>query len=87
LDENPLSYIEGFREKVLKNILLSVGKYKETTLAPFIFALGIKRIGKIAAEDFAQVSLDVDGFLALTEEKLLSISGVGKIVADSFVEF
>ena len=54
-----LQEVEGFKEKSIANILQSVEKSKETTLARFIFALGIKHIGQIAAEAIADVALDV----------------------------
>jgi DNA ligase (NAD+) len=87
LTEEKLSQIEGFKEKSIKNVLQSIEKSKETTLARFIFALGIKHIGEIAAEAIADTVLDLDGFLQLTEEKLLHINGIGKIVSESVGEF
>ena len=87
LTEAELSQVEGFKEKSVKNILESIERSKETTLARFIFALGIKHIGEIAAEEIAETVATVDKFLQLTEEKLLEIDGIGKIVSQSLVEF
>ena len=87
LTEDQLFDLEGFKEKSVKNVLASIEKSKETTLARFIFALGIKHIGEIAAEAIAETVSDIDGFLALNEETLLKIGGIGKIVATSVVEF
>ncbi|MBM3193356.1 MAG: NAD-dependent DNA ligase LigA [Chlamydiae bacterium] len=87
LTPEKLGQIEGFKEKSVKNVLESIEKSKETTLARFIFALGIKHIGEIAAEAIADTVLDLDGFLALTEEKLLAIEGIGKIVSESVMQF
>lgn len=87
LTKEQLEEVEGFKEKSVKNVLESIEKSKETTLARFIFALGIKHIGEIAAEAIADTVLDVDGFLVLTEEKLLAIEGIGKIVSESVMQF
>ncbi len=87
LTEEKLTQIEGFKEKSIKNVLQSIENSKETTLARFIFSLGIKHIGEIAAEAIADTVLDLDGFLGLTEEKLLAIDGIGKIVSESVQEF
>ncbi len=87
LSESQLIELEGFKEKSVKNVLESIEKSKKTTLARFIFALGIKHIGQIAAETIADTVSDIDGFLALTEEKLLAINGVGIIVAKSLIDF
>ncbi len=87
LTNEQLSKVEGFKEKSVQNILASIEKSKETTLARFIFALGIKHIGEIAAETLADTVSDVETFLELTEEKLLNIDGIGTVVAQSVVEF
>ena len=87
LTESQLSNVDGFKVKTVKNILASIEKSKETTLARFIFALGIKHIGEIAAETIAETVSNIETFLQLTEEKLLEINGIGTVVAQSVVEF
>ena len=87
LTESQLIELEGFKEKSVQNVLQSIEKSKQTTLARFIFALGIKHIGQIAAETLADTVSDIQGFLDLTEEKLLAINGIGTVVAQSLVEF
>ena len=87
LREEDLARVEGFKEKSISNILRSLEASKKTTLARFIFALGIKHIGSVAAEAIADEVGTVEGFLELTRDDLLAIEGVGEVVADSVMEF
>ena len=50
LSEVELSQIEGFKQKSVNNLLSAIESSKETTLDRFIFALGIKFVGKQTAE-------------------------------------
>ncbi len=82
-----LSQIEGFKEKSVDNLLQSIEKSKDTTLDRFIFALGIKHVGKQTAELIADYVGTIDRFVNLTEEELLDIGGIGPIVAESMISF
>lgn len=87
LTEDELSQIEGFKEKSIHNLLSSIEASKETTLARFIFALGINHVGAKTAELIADYAKDIDRVIHLQEEELLGIEGIGPIAAASIVAF
>ncbi len=87
LNAENLSQIEGFKEKSVDNLLDSIEKSKDTTLDRFIFALGIKHVGKQTAELIADYASDVGRFVNLSEEDLMEIEGIGPIVTESILDF
>ena len=87
LTESALATLEGFKEKSIQNLLKSLELSKKTTLARFIFAMGIPHVGQGTAEAVANVSGTIQALLEMREEDLLSIDGVGEKVAHSIVEF
>lgn len=87
LTEEQLSKLEGFKEKSIDNLLRSIEASKETTLARFIFALGIKYVGITTAELIAERAQTIEAFLDLQQEELLEIEGIGPKVAESVSEF
>lgn len=80
--------LEGFKDKSLENMIAAAEKASHTTPARLLNALGIEGIGtanakviaKAAGNDWAKVE-------SLTRDELLGISGVGDILADSYVAF
>jgi len=87
LDEEMLSQLEGFKEKSIQNLLESIEKSKNCTLAKFIMGLEIPYIGAETAEILAFHSGDLDHFLKLSKEELLEIEQVGQIVADAILAY
>lgn len=82
-----LAQLEGFKEKSITNLLESIEKSKETTLARFIFALGIPHVGANTAELIANQAQNIDGFLHLKKEELLELEGLGPVVTESIVNY
>lgn len=70
-------------EKSAQNILDSIESSKKTTLARFIYSLGIRFVGEQTARDLAKHFKSIDAFLETNEEALLAIEGVGPKVASS----
>lgn len=87
LTQEELTQLEGFKEKSIENLLTSIQKAKDCTLARFIMALGIKHVGSETAELLADYCGSVDKFLSLSKEELLELEGIGETVADSIIEF
>lgn len=83
LTEAKLYQLEGFKEKSVDNLLKALEKAKEISLTRFIMALQIKHVGIRTAEDLADKTHSVEALKVLSKEDLLSIEGVGEIVADS----
>lgn len=87
LTEEELEQLEGFKEKSIGNLLRSIEASKETTLARFIFALGIPFVGEGTAQLLADYAGSIDTLGALPKEELEKIDGVGEKVAESIRTF
>ncbi|MDJ0652035.1 MAG: NAD-dependent DNA ligase LigA [Simkaniaceae bacterium] len=87
LTAEELSKLEGLKEKSIKNLLKSIEDSKKTTLAHFIFAIGIPYVGQGTAQLLADSAGSIEKLAKMSEEELCTIDGVGAKVADSVIEF
>ncbi len=87
LTEKELEQIEGFKEKSIENLLKSIKKSKKTTLARFIFSIGIPYVGEGTAELLADAAGSIKKLSEMLEEEFCGIDGVGSKVASSIVDF
>lgn len=87
LDGEDLEGLEGFKAKSIQNLLRSIDASRDTTLARFIFALGIPYVGIQTAEILADRAGNIDVLIDLSHEELIDIEGIGPIVADSIYEY
>jgi DNA ligase (NAD+) len=79
--------LERMGEKSAVNLLAGIEKSKRTTLARFIFALGIRNVGETTAKDIAQHFGSLDNLLAANLESLQQVRDVGPVVAQSMADF
>lgn len=82
-----LAGLARMAEKSAANLLAAVEASKATTLARFIFALGIRNVGETTARDLAKHFGGLDRLVAATEGELLAVRDVGPIVAQSILQF
>lgn len=82
-----LASLERMGEKSAANIAAAIEKSKRTTLARFIFALGIRNVGESTARDLARHFGNLDRLMNASEEELESVADVGPVVARSIYEF
>ena len=82
-----LESLERMGEKSAAKLLAAVDRSRETTLARFIFALGIRNVGEATARDLAKHFGSIDALLAAELDTLLRVPDVGPVVASSIVEF
>jgi DNA ligase (NAD+) len=87
LTEEQLYQLEGFKAKSVQNLLTSIEKSKDITLARFIMALGIKHIGAETAELLAKKAGTIEVLSKMTAEELLRIDGIGEKVAGAIVDY
>lgn len=87
LTEKELATLDGFKEKAIANLLGSIEKSKNVTLAKFLMALGIKHVGEGTADLLARKAGDLKTLSSMTLEELEGIEGIGLKVAASIVEF
>ncbi|MBN1915354.1 MAG: NAD-dependent DNA ligase LigA [Parachlamydiales bacterium] len=87
LNEESLSQLEGFKEKSINNLLESIQRSKQCTLARFILALEIPYVGKETAELIADYIQDIRKLFTVSREELMEIEGIGEKVADSVAAY
>ena len=87
LEVNTLINLERMAEKSAMKLIYSLDKSKSTTLAKFVFSLGIHSIGETTAQTLANHFSTLDGIMTATEEKLLEVPDVGPIVAENLLAF
>jgi DNA ligase (NAD+) len=87
LDIGTLSNLERMAEKSAQNILDALNASKETTLARFIYALGMRNVGEATAKDLAKHFGNLSALMNASIETLLEVNDVGPIVAESIKNF
>ena len=78
---------EKLGEKSVKNLISAIDASKQTTLARFIYALGIRGVGETTAQNLAQQFGELDSLMAADIETLLQTPDVGAITAELIYEF
>lgn len=87
LDLNTLSNLERMAQKSAQNILSALEASKKTTLARFIYALGMRNVGEATAKDLAKHFGSLNALMQADTEKLLAVNDVGPVVAESITNF
>jgi DNA ligase (NAD+) len=82
-----LAALDRMAEKSAQNVLQALQKSKQTTLARFLYALGIRHVGESTARDLARHFGALDAVLGASVEQLLQVPDVGPVVADSIHTF
>lgn len=81
LDKLSLMRLERMGEKSAQNALNSLEKAKKTSLARFIFALGIRDVGEATALNLANHFKTLDAIRSADQEQLKQVQDVGEVVA------
>ena len=76
-----LNGLERMADKSSANLLAAIQRSKTTTLARFLFALGIRDVGRVTAAALARRFGNLDALRQASEEQLLEVEDVGEIVA------
>ena len=87
LDPARLAALERMGEKSAQNVLAALERSKRTTLARFIYALGIRSVGEATARDLARHFGALDPLVAADEAALQEVEDVGPVVAMSIRRF
>lgn len=82
-----LAELDRMADKSAQNVLAALEKSKQTTLARFIYALGIRHVGEATAKELARHFGNLDALLAASEVALLDVADVGPVVARSIATF
>ena len=82
-----LTALERMGGKSATNLLDGLAKSRSTTLARFLYGLGIRHVGETTAKDLARHFGSLDRLLGASVEQLLQVADVGPIVAQSIRTF
>ncbi len=82
-----LSELERMAQKSAQNVLDALEKSKSTTLARFIYALGIRHVGESTAKSLARHFGQLDALLQASEAQILDVDDIGPVVARSILGF
>lgn len=83
-----LENLEGFGEKSVEKMLLSIEKSLSVSLANVIYALGIEGIGLSTSKTLcAHFGYDVEKILNAKKEDLMEIEGFGEILCENFAGY
>jgi DNA ligase (NAD+) len=78
-----LAALDRMADKSAQNVLSALEKSKATTLARFIYALGIRHVGESTAKELARHFGNMDAVIEASEHQLLEVSDIGPVVAQS----
>jgi DNA ligase (NAD+) len=87
LDVEKLSGLDRMAQKSAANLVASLSASKHTTLARFLYALGIRQVGETTAKDLAKHFGALDRIASASTEQLLAVNDVGPIVTQSIRAF
>ena len=82
-----LAELDRMAEKSAGNLVAAIEKSRQTTLARFIFALGIRNVGESTAQDLARYFGNIDRLASADAESLEQVPDVGPVVAQSIAGF
>jgi DNA ligase (NAD+) len=82
-----LSGLDRMAKKSAQNVIDALEKSKQTTLARFIYALGIRHVGESTAKSLARHFGTLDALLDSSEAQVLEVNDIGPVVASSIGSF
>ena len=86
IKKNQIANIDRMGDKSASNIIKSIENSKNTTLARFIYALGIRNVGEHTAK-VLESNYNLNQFINTKKSDLLKIHEIGQIVANSIINF
>lgn len=87
LTPEPLMELDRMGEKSSQKLVDAIEVSKENSLERLLFGLGIRHVGSNTARLLAQRFPSVTELQAATYEEILSIDGIGEIIAESVASF
>lgn len=87
LDVPTLARLERMAEKSAQNIVAAIENSKHTTLARFIYALGIRNVGEATARELAAHFGSLERLMEADMAALQQVADIGPVVADSILQF
>ena len=79
--------LERMGKKSAENLITAINASKERGLERLLYALGVRQVGEVAAEEIAAKMRTLDACMSAKKEDFISISDIGEITAGELVEF
>lgn len=79
--------IERMGQKSAANLVAAIEKSKSAGLARFVYALGIRNIGRKTADMLAERFSTIDELMAADFDELCSIDGFGEVMARYLIDY
>jgi DNA ligase (NAD+) len=87
LNDSRLVGLERMAQKSASNLVAAIDVSKQTTLAKFLYALGIREVGEATAQTLANNFGAIEIIAQSSVEELLEIDDIGPVVARHIVNF
>jgi len=87
LTTEQLAVLPRLAEKSANNLIQAIARSRQTTLARFLYALGIPGVGEATAQTLAAYFGNLADFMAADAEALQQVSDVGPVVAKQILDF
>jgi len=87
LDRDALARLDRLAEKSAANLVAAIDAARHTTLARFIYALGIREVGEATARALASHFGSLQRIMAASEDELVAVPDIGPVVAHSIRTF
>lgn len=85
--KNELIELEGFGDKSVNKLIVSIEESKNNSLEKLLYAIGIKGIGEKNAKLLAKKYRNMDNLMKTSELELNTIPDLGPILANNIVSF
>ncbi len=79
--------LERMGKKSADNLISAIEESKGRGLERLLYALGVRQVGEVAAEEIAAKMRTLDACMAATKDEYMQISDIGEITATELVEF
>jgi len=87
LKKEQLLDLPRFAERSAQNLIAAIEKSKDTTLARFLYAVGILHVGEFAAKQLARHFAQIEDLYDVQPDRIMEIKQMGEKLAASISEF
>ncbi|MEZ8102425.1 NAD-dependent DNA ligase LigA [Vibrio bivalvicida] len=87
LSAGVITVLDRMGPKSAQNVVDALNKAKQTTLARFLYSLGIREVGEATAANLAQHFKTLELVKAASHEQLIEVQDIGDIVASHITSF
>ncbi len=82
-----LQGVDGSRRKSAEKIIAAIAESKQVAFPRVLYALGIRFVGRVAAQQVAEALRSLNTIRQASLEELQAIDGIGQKIAQSIVDF